>query len=165
MASSPSSKKTIGSLVRASWTDQTSPPVVPAPVYLPGPTTIEATQSFPSMTAVETRSSLEKGEFTPSLETHSNSSWEGYENETLPPKTHPKLLRDLRHIIFSLYRRLFGIVFCVNMSILIATMVQGGANTQQLGQIVVANLFCAILMRQDYVINAFFNTFCAVPPS
>lgn len=51
------------------------------------------------------------------------------------------------------------------MSIFVATLIRGGANAQQLGEIVVANLFCAILMRQDYVINAFFNVFCAVPTS
>ena len=45
------------------------------------------------------------------------------------------------------------------------SLAKGGANAQELGLIVVANLFCAILMRQDYVINAFFTVACAVPRS
>ncbi|TFK64625.1 nonribosomal peptide synthetase 12 [Pluteus cervinus] len=90
--------------------------------------------------------------------------WSGYEDDELPEKTQGKWARNLRHQVFSLYRRLFGVVFIVNMAIFISVIVKG-TDAQQLAQIVVANLFCAILMRQDYVINAFFNFFCSVPTS
>ncbi|KIY70558.1 nonribosomal peptide synthetase 12 [Cylindrobasidium torrendii FP15055 ss-10] len=88
--------------------------------------------------------------------------WDGYENEPVPDKTQGKRARNLRHLVFTLYRRLFGVVFVTNMAIFIATAVRG-ATAMYLGKIVVANLFCAILMRQDYVINAFFTVFTAVP--
>ncbi|KAJ7644140.1 nonribosomal peptide synthetase 12 [Roridomyces roridus] len=91
--------------------------------------------------------------------------WDGYEKDVLPEKLEGRYFRNLRHQIFSLYRRLFGIVFITNMAIFIAVIVQGGATAQRLGLITIANLFCAILMRQDYVINMFFNFFCAVPSS
>ncbi|KAH9065350.1 hypothetical protein EDB87DRAFT_1595365 [Lactarius vividus] len=91
--------------------------------------------------------------------------WDGYEDDILPPKRQGRYLRNLRHQIFSLYRRLFGIVFAVNVSIIIAILCQGGANAQRLGLIVIANLSSSIFMRQDYVINAFFTVFCAVPLS
>ena len=91
--------------------------------------------------------------------------WDGYENDTLPPKNQGRYIRNLRYQIFSLYRRLFGIVFVVNMSILIAILCQGGATAQRLGLIVIANISSSIFMRQDYVINAFFAFFCAVPLS
>ena len=103
---------------------------------------------------VENGSAMEKGHVLP---------WEGYEEDDIPDKTQGKLVRNLRHQIFTLYRRLFGVVFVTNMAIFVATLIKGHHNAQQLGQIVVANLFCAILMRQDYVVNAFFNLFCAVP--
>ncbi|THU87036.1 nonribosomal peptide synthetase 12 [Dendrothele bispora CBS 962.96] len=90
--------------------------------------------------------------------------WDGYLDDPLPDKNQGRKVRNLRHQIFTLYRRLFGVVFVVNMSIFIAIIVQG-STVPQLGKIVIANLCCAILMRQDYVINAFFNVFCAVPPS
>ncbi|TFK40788.1 nonribosomal peptide synthetase 12 [Crucibulum laeve] len=99
-------------------------------------------------------SSLEKQEY----------PWAGYQDDFLPEKEQSKVTRNLRHQIFTLYRRLFGVVFVVNLAIFISVVIKG-ANAQQIGGIVVANLCCAILMRQDYVINAFFNTFCAVPTS
>ncbi|KAA1469841.1 nonribosomal peptide synthetase 12 [Dentipellis sp. KUC8613] len=99
-------------------------------------------------------SSLEKGNI-----------WDGYQEDVLPEKTQGKYMRNIRHQIFSLYRRLFGVIFVTNMAIFISILARGGTNAKHLGLIVVANLFCAILMRQDYVINAFFNTFCAVPRS
>ncbi|KAH8998512.1 hypothetical protein EDB92DRAFT_1941335 [Lactarius akahatsu] len=91
--------------------------------------------------------------------------WDGYEDDVLPPKRQGRYLRNLRHQILSLYRRLFGIVFAVNVSIIVAILCQGGANAQRLGLIVIANLSSSIFMRQDYVINAFFTVFCAVPLS
>lgn len=101
----------------------------------------------------------------PVLEKEGNV-WDGYEDDEIPDKTQGKVLRNLRYQVFSLYRRLFGIVFAVNMAILIATFVRPeGVDAQHLGLIVVSNLFCAILMRQDYVINAFFTVACAVPIS
>ncbi|KAJ7863109.1 hypothetical protein B0H14DRAFT_483186 [Mycena olivaceomarginata] len=51
------------------------------------------------------------------------------------------------------------------MVIFIVMLARGGVNSQHLGLITLANLFIAILMRQDYVVNAFFNVFCAVPTS
>ena len=109
--------------------------------------------------------SRSEGDISSAAEKGEALEWDGYENEVLPAKTHGRLLRNLRHQIFTLYRRLFGIVLIVNLSIFIATLVRGGINAQQIGLIVVANLFCSILMRQDYIINAFFTVFCSVPAS
>ncbi|EKM49537.1 uncharacterized protein PHACADRAFT_153957 [Phanerochaete carnosa HHB-10118-sp] len=101
----------------------------------------------------------------PVLEKQGNV-WDGYEDDEIPDKTQSKIMRNLRHQVFSLYRRLFGIVFVANMAVLIATFARPGrADAQHLGLIVVANLFCAILMRQDYVINIFFTVACAAPIS
>lgn len=90
--------------------------------------------------------------------------WDGYQEDALPEKTQGKKARNLRHIIFTLYRRQFGIVFVINLAILIATIAEGGLDSPGIGKIVTGNLFIAILMRQDYVINAFFKVFCSVPP-
>ncbi|TFY80212.1 hypothetical protein EWM64_g3797 [Hericium alpestre] len=128
-----------------------------ADVYLPQlrtDDTITRRDHSTSVSSSDVQSSLEKG-----------NAWDGYEDDVLPDKTQGKRLRNLNFLIFTLYRRLFGVVFVVNMSIFIATLVKGGANAQHLGLIVVANLFTAILMRQDYVIDAFFTVFCAVPHS
>ncbi|KAF6755967.1 nonribosomal peptide synthetase 12 [Ephemerocybe angulata] len=100
-------------------------------------------------------SSLEKEEYI----------WTGYQEDEMPDKTQGKYLRNLRHQIFTLYRRLFGLVFVVNMAVFIWILVTADYDAQRLGGIVVANLFSAILMRQDHVINIFFNVFCSVPTS
>lgn len=105
--------------------------------------------------------STEKGASVSVLE--SGNMWDGYLEDELPDKTQGHVFRNIRHQIFSLYRRLFGVIFVVNMGVFISTLVKGGANSHELGLIVVANLFCAILMRQDYVINTFFTIACAVP--
>ncbi|KAH9891683.1 nonribosomal peptide synthetase 12 [Cubamyces lactineus] len=106
---------------------------------------------------------LEKGGSSSSLE--SGNFWDGYLDDELPDKTNGHIFRNIRHQIFSLYRRLFGVVFVTNMAIFISILARGGTNAHEYGLIVVANLFCAILMRQDYVINAFFTVACSVPSS
>ena len=115
------------------------------------------TDGLPSI-PYNTHEFVEKGLESPDKE----NWWDGYQQEPIPNKVHGKRLRNLRHIVFSLYRRLFGAVFVTNMIIFLITAIRG-ATAMQIGKIVVANLFCAILMRQDYVINAFFNVFTAVP--
>ncbi|KAF9475655.1 nonribosomal peptide synthetase 12 [Pholiota conissans] len=109
-------------------------------------------------------SATELGSEVSSLEVKREYPWSGYEDDHLPKKRQGKYLRNLRHQIFTLYRRLFGVVFLTNMAVFISVVIRR-VNAQQIGTIVIANLFCSILMRQDYVINAFFNVFCAVPPS
>ncbi|KAJ7586332.1 hypothetical protein C8J56DRAFT_787431 [Mycena floridula] len=92
------------------------------------------------------------------------STQEEYLDDDIPDKTQGKWLRNLRHQVFTIYRRLFGVVFVINIAVFIVLVLRG-ANSQKVAEIAIANLFCAILMRQDHVVNAFFNVFCAVPPS
>ncbi|KAH9936373.1 uncharacterized protein B0H18DRAFT_1081996 [Fomitopsis serialis] len=98
-------------------------------------------------------SSTEKGEV-----------WLGYEKDELPEKIQGHYLRNIRFQMMSLYRRLFGIVFCVNLGVFIWYAVKG-ANAEQLSRVVIGNLFTAILMRQEHVINAFFTVACLAPRS
>ncbi|KAJ7161869.1 hypothetical protein C8R43DRAFT_880607 [Mycena crocata] len=91
--------------------------------------------------------------------------WDSHTQDTLPDKQKGRVIRNLRHQIFTLYRRLFGVVFATNMGVFIAILIQGGANPPRLGTITLANLFVATLMRQEYVVNALFTIFCAVPSS
>ncbi|KAI0315928.1 hypothetical protein OF83DRAFT_1173368 [Amylostereum chailletii] len=112
-------------------------------------TDVEAT-TIPSSNS----SSLEKGNY-----------WDSYLEDDIPDKTQGHILRNLRHQIFYLYRRLFGVAFVANMAIFIAFCITNHISSKHIGLIVIANLFASILMRNDYVINMFFNVFCAVPHS
>jgi len=91
-------------------------------------------------------------------------AWTGYEDDVIPTQKQGRRVRYLRHNIFTLYRRLFGVVFTINMAIFI-WLCSAGADAQKIGEIIIVNLFCAILIRQDYVINAIFNTCCVIPRS
>ncbi|KAF8308154.1 hypothetical protein DL93DRAFT_2171315 [Clavulina sp. PMI_390] len=90
-------------------------------------------------------------------------SWEGYQNEFLPEKVNGRWVRNLRHRIFSLYRRFFGVVLFTNLTILVVKSSVGGISTGEAGKIVVGNLMVGTLFRQAYVINALFGIFCRVP--
>ncbi|KZT65795.1 hypothetical protein DAEQUDRAFT_768520 [Daedalea quercina L-15889] len=90
--------------------------------------------------------------------------WEGFGDDELPDKTQGRLLRNVRFQMLSLYRRLFGIVFFTNLGIFIWYCVKG-ANANQIATVLVGNLFASILMRQEYVINAFFTVACLAPKS
>ncbi|KAI5117004.1 hypothetical protein M0805_006934 [Coniferiporia weirii] len=94
-----------------------------------------------------------------------DSIWEGYQDDVLPDKMHGHYIRNLRHHILNIYRRLFGVVFVTNMGIFIATAAKGSFTAQYLGLIVIANIFTAVLIRQEYVVNILFFIFCSVPPS
>ncbi|EJC98159.1 nonribosomal peptide synthetase 12 [Fomitiporia mediterranea MF3/22] len=149
------------------WSEATPLPVAPPPVYQKDAHASEMAfvSSHIDGSVSSSSSSLDEKIKPTDMEKGRSLGWEGYETETLPDKVHGHYLRNLRHQIFTLYRRLFGVVFVVNMAILIATIVKKAYDAQSLGLIVVADLFCAVLMRQDYVINAFFNVFCAIPAS
>ncbi|CAE6451292.1 unnamed protein product [Rhizoctonia solani] len=111
--------------------------------------------SLPVLASAKTEIAAEKG----------GNAWDGYLDDEIPDKMEPKYVRNLRHIVFTLYRRLFGVVFIVNMSIFIHALVQGGLPANKIGTIVVGNICAAVLMRQDYVLNLIFNIACAVPTS
>ena len=140
-------------------------------VAVPQPAYINAVPTLPYVTeehAASTTATVsdDKTE-SASVEEKGGPIWEGYREDDIPEKTHGHFLRNVRFQIFSLYRRLFGIVFVTNMAIFIAACVRGGTNTDanHLGLITIANLFVAILMRQAYVINAFFTVAMWTPRS
>lgn len=90
--------------------------------------------------------------------------WEDYDTIELPEKEQSKWARNLRHQIFTLYRRLFSIVFIVNIAIFISFLVRG-SDAGHIATAVTANLLCSVLMRQDHVINLLFTICTAAPPS
>ncbi|KAG2001812.1 nonribosomal peptide synthetase 12 [Coprinopsis cinerea AmutBmut pab1-1] len=91
--------------------------------------------------------------------------WSGYQDDDHPEKTQGRLVRNLRHQIFSLYRRLFSVVFIVNAAILIWICVKKEYDANRIGGIVIANVFIGVLMRQELVINTFFLIFTSIPSS
>ncbi|KAK0187839.1 hypothetical protein F5146DRAFT_1060955 [Armillaria mellea] len=93
-----------------------------------------------------------------------DNPWDGYQEDEMPEKKQPRLARNLRLQAFSIYRRLFSVVFLTNMGIFISYAIRG-YRSQKIALVVVANIFTAILMRQEHVINALFAVACSVPQS
>lgn len=91
--------------------------------------------------------------------------WEGYLEEEYMEKRHPKPIRNLRYLFFSVYRRLFSITFAANMSVFIGLTATHQADTGKISYAVISNIFVSILMRQEYVINTLFSIFTAWPQS
>lgn len=85
----------------------------------------------------------------------------------LPTKKGRHGVRSLRHRIFTLYRRLFLIVFVGNLTAILTTVrfSQNPTNLANLGTAVAGNLAFAVLMRQDHVVNLLFTIACSAPTS
>jgi len=114
------------------------------------------------------RSGLESSSIVSALEKAellgNENFWAGFQDDTLPEKENDKRIRFLRHRVFTLYRKLFSITICLNLTILIWLLVRG-TNALEVAGVAIANLFVSILHRQDYVTNAYFWLFTRVPLS
>ncbi|SJL05089.1 related to integral membrane protein TmpA [Armillaria ostoyae] len=93
-----------------------------------------------------------------------SNPWDGYEDQDVPRKTQSRPVRNLRLQIFTVYRRLFSVAFIINMAIFISYAVRE-YSSRKVAEVTVANLFIAVVMRQDYVINAIFYALSSVPQS
>lgn len=80
----------------------------------------------------------------------------------LPEKKHRKYARGLRYRGLIVYRRLLSLVGLFNITTAIA-LVLTGITRQWLGNITAINLATAVLIRQDFVINALYTIACSVP--
>lgn len=93
-------------------------------------------------------------------------AWEGYLEQVMPDKRQDKKARNLRHIIFIMYRRLFTLAFVCNVALIIAFAVKGwGRDFWKIGTACGANLTVTVLMRQEHVINTLYGIICRMPRS
>ncbi|SJL07723.1 related to non-ribosomal peptide synthetase [Armillaria ostoyae] len=99
-----------------------------------------------------------------SVDEKAGTPWDSYEDDEMPEKVQPRLVRNARLQAFSIYRRLFSVVFITNMGVFISYAIRG-YHSQKIALVTVANIFIAILMRQELVVNTLFLIFCSVPKS
>lgn len=88
----------------------------------------------------------------------------------LPQKRYHRTLRHARHTFLSVYRRLFSLVFIFNMVGLAALLAHNSSwySSPPLADFATAasaNIMVALLIRQDYVVNACFKLAWIVPLS
>ena len=96
------------------------------------------------------------------------SNWT-VETINVPAKRQSKIVRDVRHTYFNVYKRLFSIVFIANMIGLIVFLAQNRTPTKlslsDIATAASANILVAILIRQDYIVNFWFKVFWRIPHS
>ncbi|OLN86748.1 Gramicidin S synthase 1 [Colletotrichum chlorophyti] len=82
----------------------------------------------------------------------------------IPAKKLARPYRGFVHRIAIVYRRLFTIVGLLNIAAVIG-LVFAGVKRDWLGNLTAINLLVAVLVRQDFVINALYTITCSVPKS
>lgn len=89
----------------------------------------------------------------------------------LPHKRERRIWRRLRHNLINVYQRLFSVVFIANMIAFIILLVKfrnfhpSGPPLSDIATAASANILCAILIRQENVINSLYWFFCLTPTS
>ena len=87
----------------------------------------------------------------------------------LPYKRERRLWRRLRHNLLSVYQRLFSIVFVANMIAFVIELVLHkndhtiGPSLGNIATATAANILGALLIRQEFFINALYTIFCWTP--
>ncbi|KAH6984009.1 hypothetical protein EDB80DRAFT_656509 [Ilyonectria destructans] len=82
----------------------------------------------------------------------------------LPEKRQRKRMRGLRHRILIVYRLLFTLVGIFNIAAALAVILSG-IQREWLGTVAAINLALAVLIRQDFIINALYTITCSIPKS
>lgn len=133
--------------------------------------TIAPQPTYGANAAVEANALRTQRDHEPGL--NNNSSWRTStlptQMPTLPPKRNRRLWRRMRHNLYTVYQRLFSIVFLSNMVAFIVLLVRKpNARPVDLSLSSVAtatstNVLGAILIRQENVINILYNICCMTP--
>ncbi|KAF1810607.1 integral membrane protein TmpA [Eremomyces bilateralis CBS 781.70] len=88
---------------------------------------------------------------------------------TVPEKRQSRFVRNIRHTSLNVYRRLFSIVFLLNVVGLIVLLALNKTSAKidiaHVATAASANILVAITIRQDYVVNFMFRTCWLVPLS
>lgn len=118
-------------------------------------------------TDVDTRSSSPDNSSTVSTDT-----LKAIEDEYPLPDEHPsRLVRFLRYKFFSVYRRIFTIVFVLNLialALFLSQLKKHGSvipTYAHASTAAAANICAAILMRNEHVVNLLFRVACCLPHS
>ncbi|KAH7027292.1 AMP-binding enzyme [Microdochium trichocladiopsis] len=85
-------------------------------------------------------------------------------NQDIPAKLLPQPFRGLFHRLLIVYRQLFTVVTAFNL-IAVGALVFVGPTQDRLALMTAVNLSMAVLIRQDFVINALYTVACSVPKS
>ncbi|KAI0200546.1 hypothetical protein F4808DRAFT_428226 [Astrocystis sublimbata] len=86
---------------------------------------------------------------------------------TLPDPHGSDLSRKIRHRYASTYRKIFTVIFTVNLAVFLAFLIKdrGNPNSREVGSAASANLLVSILFRQEEFVNLVYEIFTHAPHS
>ncbi|KAI1819046.1 hypothetical protein F4861DRAFT_534777 [Xylaria intraflava] len=89
------------------------------------------------------------------------------ERAVLPDQLGSELSRKIRHKYASSYRKIFGVIFTINLAVFIAlvAIARGSPDSRSIGSAASANLLVCILFRQEEFVNLVYEIFVCVPHS
>ncbi|KAI0129616.1 AMP-binding enzyme [Xylariales sp. AK1849] len=156
-------KRALLALAESSATELAEPPA-PNSRALAAPLATERAEAQRELKTSASRSTVS----TSGSDSSGSDSTESNEKPDLttdiPGKRMKQPFRGLISRVFIVYRFLFSLVGLGNVGALVAIFVTG-TNRQWLGTLTAINLTLAVLIRQDFVINALYTLCCSVPRS
>ncbi|KAI0102389.1 hypothetical protein GGR51DRAFT_288993 [Nemania sp. FL0031] len=86
---------------------------------------------------------------------------------TLPDQLGSDLSRQIRHKYASSYRKIFGVIFTINLIVFLVFLIttRGNPNSRDIGSAASANLLVCILFRQEEFVNLVYEIFVLAPHS
>ncbi|KAI5812514.1 hypothetical protein BZA77DRAFT_347022 [Pyronema omphalodes] len=91
--------------------------------------------------------------------------WTEIATQELAQKRHGSIFRNIRYRIMSMYRRLFTVIFLINLIIAICLADKKMGTIDRIANACLGNLAAAVLIRQENFINYLFRGFASVPTS
>ncbi|KAI0533494.1 hypothetical protein GGR58DRAFT_506255 [Xylaria digitata] len=89
------------------------------------------------------------------------------ERAVLPDQLGSEPSRRIRHKYASSYRKIFGLIFTINLAVFLVFLItmRGNPNSRDVGSAASANLLVCILFRQEEFVNLVYEIFVLAPHS
>ena len=150
---------------------QTLPSAPPSgaitPLALPASLTTSTSSSCCSVELTDEKSLVKVPTIVTTTQLPSNDDLLTEKNLVLPPERGAQCHMWLRYYFFTMYRRLFSVVFLGNLAAILTIFAYRRTLDQlklsDLATATASNVTVSLLMRQDYVINVLFTIACSVP--
>jgi uncharacterized membrane protein len=91
--------------------------------------------------------------------------WTEIATQELAKKRHGSIFRNIRYRIMSMYRRLFTVIFLINLIIALCLANMKMGSIDRVANACLGNLMAAVVIRQEHFINLLFRGFSSVPTS
>ena len=99
------------------------------------------------------------------LDPEKQVDWTVHATQELCQKRNGSTIRNIRHRVMSMYRRLFAVIFLVNLAVAASFAATGVASLDRIASACLGNLTAAVVIRQEHFINLLFRSFSSVPKS